>query len=308
MGLRGTFSTILQNYGTASSEGFSGHAIAALIRGAARNEIASIAGENYVVKGSAGQSDWAVTPWLAIMDPFVTDSTQRGFYLVYLFNSDDQTVYLSLNQGVTAVKEEFGGEQAQRDILEARASILLKRLGAHNEMPKREITLSEATQLSKSYQWGHVTGFEYQLSALPGDDTLVADLKHALRAYQALVEKNGYVLEEESGAHSIVVEERRRLRMHERLERIAADPKKVKRLKGFDCEVCGFNFEAVYGDLGREFIEAHHLIPIGDLQAGMSRQVDLEKDFAVLCANCHRMAHRLEDPSDIETLRKLLSE
>jgi predicted HNH restriction endonuclease len=31
---------------------------------------------------------------------------------------------------------------------------------------------------------------------------------------------------------------------------------------------------------------------------------DVAADFAVLCANCHRMIHRTEDPSDLETFKK----
>jgi len=30
---------------------------------------------------------------------------------------------------------------------------------------------------------------------------------------------------------------------------------------GTKCTVCGFNFEAVYGELGKRFIHVHHLTP-----------------------------------------------
>jgi 5-methylcytosine-specific restriction protein A len=242
------------------------------------------------------------------MDPLVTNSTQHGFYVVYLFNIKEQIVFLSLNQGVTAVKDEFGGGRIQKDVLEARASIMLQRLDRQDRMPVNHITLSSASDLSESYQWGHVTGFGYKASNLPREEVLVRDLEAALRAYRSLIERNGYTLEEEGGAGPQKVEEKRRLRMHERIERMAADPRKIKKHKGFICEVCDFDFEANYGALGHEFIEAHHLTPIGTLEAGMSREVDIEKDFAVLCANCHRMIHRQDDPSDLDGLRKRLRE
>lgn len=35
------------------------------------------------------------------MDQKVTDSTQRGYYLVYLFSEDMRRLYLTLAQGVT---------------------------------------------------------------------------------------------------------------------------------------------------------------------------------------------------------------
>lgn len=307
MGLRDVFTRILGEYAASREEDFTGHPLAAYIRSSARDEVAAVVGEGFFIKGSAGLNDWAETPWIAVMDRFVTTTTQKGFYVVYLFNVEERFVYLSINQGVTAVKEEFGSGQTQRDILEARAAVMRKRFDRSDNLPVEVIELSEATQLSKSYQWGHVTGARYDARNLPNDETLLRDLQTAIRAYRKLIERNGFILEEEISAGSTQVEERRRLRMHERVERVAADPKKIKKLKGFDCEVCGFNFEEVYGELGREFIEAHHLVPIGTLDAGLSRSVDLVQDFAVLCANCHRMAHRLEDPSDLATLKSYLT-
>jgi predicted HNH restriction endonuclease len=44
-----------------------------------------------------------------------------------------------------------------------------------------------------------------------------------------------------------------------------------------------------YGEIGRGYIEVHHLIPLPD--AYEDRQTKLE-EVAVICANCHRMIHR----------------
>lgn len=54
------------------------------------------------------------------------------------------------------------------------------------------------------------------------------------------------------------------------------------------CEACDFNFERVYGDRGRGFIECHHVVPLH--VAGT--RVNSTADLALLCANCHRMIHR----------------
>ena len=51
------------------------------------------------------------------------------------------------------------------------------------------------------------------------------------------------------------------------------------------CEVCGFSFIMTYQV---NFIECHHLIPIG--QGGI-RETTLD-DLALVCANCHRMLHK----------------
>ncbi|WP_405820219.1 HNH endonuclease [Streptomyces sp. NBC_00838] len=54
------------------------------------------------------------------------------------------------------------------------------------------------------------------------------------------------------------------------------------------CSVCDFNFSEIYGALGADYIEVHHVLP---LHATGPRETRLE-DLALLCANCHRMCHR----------------
>lgn len=59
---------------------------------------------------------------------------------------------------------------------------------------------------------------------------------------------------------------------------------------GLTCMACGFNFEEVYGELGKDFIEVHHTVPLPDPRQDMI--VDPERDLLCLCSNCHRMIHR----------------
>ncbi|GGF13090.1 HNH endonuclease [Williamsia phyllosphaerae] len=54
------------------------------------------------------------------------------------------------------------------------------------------------------------------------------------------------------------------------------------------CEVCGFDFEALYGERGRDYIEVHHVLPLHVARERRNRF----KDLILLCANCHRMIHR----------------
>lgn len=53
------------------------------------------------------------------------------------------------------------------------------------------------------------------------------------------------------------------------------------------CEVCEFDFGAVYG--APDFIEAHHKIPLRDLKPDTKTKLS---DLVMVCANCHRMLHR----------------
>ncbi len=91
--------------------------------------------------------------------------------------------------------------------------------------------------------------------------------------------------------------------MHRRIERNPKASAEAKRVRGLACEVCGFKFIERYGELGDGYIEAHHLRPLSLLEEGVPVTYDPQADFAVLCANCHRMIHRMVDPSNIDGLR-----
>jgi 5-methylcytosine-specific restriction protein A len=57
------------------------------------------------------------------------------------------------------------------------------------------------------------------------------------------------------------------------------------------CEVprCGFDFEKIYGAIGKEFAHVHHLKPLGNRESPSETLLD---DLAIVCANCHAMIHR----------------
>ena len=62
------------------------------------------------------------------------------------------------------------------------------------------------------------------------------------------------------------------------------------RIHGYSCAACGFNFSEVYGELGRDFIEVHHIKPLYSLEEEVI--INPETDLVCLCSNCHRMIHK----------------
>ena len=70
--------------------------------------------------------------------------------------------------------------------------------------------------------------------------------------------------------------------------------KESKRIHGTKCQVCGFDFEETYGELGKDYIIVHHLDPVS--KRGKNTRTDAEKDTVCLCSNCHDMIHRREPP------------
>ncbi|WP_255407452.1 HNH endonuclease [Sporosarcina sp. P13] len=62
---------------------------------------------------------------------------------------------------------------------------------------------------------------------------------------------------------------------------------------GLNCCVCDFNFEEMYGERGKDFIEVHHVKPLSALKE--AAEINPDTDLVPLCANCHRMVHRRKD-------------
>ncbi len=71
-------------------------------------------------------------------------------------------------------------------------------------------------------------------------------------------------------------------------------------LANYSCSICGFSFEEKYGPIGRDFIEAHHTIPIATLS---EKTRMLAKDLIAVCSNCHRMLHRANPPLTSDALQ-----
>ena len=57
--------------------------------------------------------------------------------------------------------------------------------------------------------------------------------------------------------------------------------------------ICGFDFELKYGELGKGYIEVHHIKPLSNLDEVVI--VNPETDLICVCANCHRMLHRFKN-------------
>lgn len=76
--------------------------------------------------------------------------------------------------------------------------------------------------------------------------------------------------------------------------------------KGYQCSVCGRDFEATYGEIGKNFIHVHHLTPISTI--GKEYELNVDTDLVPVCPNCHYMLHRKDPPYTIEELKDILSE
>ena len=93
--------------------------------------------------------------------------------------------------------------------------------------------------------------------------------------------------------------------LRERNYSLIREKKRLARQTGnLRCSLCGFDFEKTYGDIGYNFIEAHHITPLASyIQCGQRTRLD---DLILVCSNCHRMLHRINKSNAVDVLNHIL--
>lgn len=82
----------------------------------------------FTLKGYGGNGFASSTPWIGVYDPNITLVPHDGLYLAYIFSSDLDSVTLTLQQGVTRLKNDFEVRQDLYAELERRAHKIRRRI------------------------------------------------------------------------------------------------------------------------------------------------------------------------------------
>ena len=187
------------------------HPFGSFIRNDIPNEIrqkGNMDQSKYIVKGSNGAGRWTTVPWIAIFDIRITESAQRGVYLVYLLNKDKKELYLTLNQGATDVSQNGAvgndGKLAFTGVTGSSNAKSLAKLRS-NAVQIQGIVGSvpfATDELIKcgapNYDAGAVCYKKYTLDNLPDEKVLLDDLKKFVAIYSRYAEwyLNGATSEE----------------------------------------------------------------------------------------------------------------
>ena len=145
-----------------------------------------------LVDSSTGVGRTATTPWIAILDGRITKKASKGTYIVYLFNKDDRTLYLTLEQSITEAKERatnFGNKG--RALTEKTKQIL-------EDEKKRVLNLIDVgkfetdNKISTGKEDFNITAIayrKYEMNSLPDDAVLRDDLYQMIEIYSQYYEK-----------------------------------------------------------------------------------------------------------------------
>jgi len=265
------------------------------------------------VQGIGNMSDIA---WISFLHERAALSTTEGYYPAYLFSEDSKQFELALVQGLYSISDEYtgkGGTEAVSSFLKTRATILRGKLKNENnnyfdEKLSKNITFLKNDLVRKQWQTSAVFGKVYHIDKLPSEDELIEDLKKIIELYKLVIQKGGTAQE---GIIEIYDQENEDLSGDEKVinKKHKENEEKIiqvnrplindlKKHYKYTCQACGLILKDIYGDyFGEkpEYIEAHHIIPKSKILKKLKENDKLKRtkeDFAILCANCHRIIHR----------------
>ncbi|NCB24902.1 MAG: DUF3578 domain-containing protein [Bacteroidia bacterium] len=187
--LHALFNRILDEYVKSKAETFAGHSMGKLFRQDVVDTLySSIVDQNqYLVKGSVGQGNWATVPWICVFDRSVTTSATHGVYIVYLLSADGKTLYLTLNQGCTDLNKSLGKTEAIKKMREV-AEDVISNIECGDFETNGAISLGDnLPELTKLYEAGCICFKKYEQGKVPDNTTLITDLSRMLDLYKQYV-------------------------------------------------------------------------------------------------------------------------
>ncbi|MEP7376533.1 MAG: HNH endonuclease [Chitinophagaceae bacterium] len=223
----------------------------------------------------------------------------KKFYFddVSMQKSIDELSAMGMNSGsafinISVFKYLMDGERFTRTLTGATFDYFLQNIFRDFGSDQLSVCLSALLQ--------HIEYFEEKRSYRMG---LVRDV---YRRYTSLLAESSD--EEADEEETAFPEGREKYRLHKIKERnrslvTIAKQRYKSRDPKMKCQVCKFSFAERYGELGIDFIEAHHVFPISALREETPIRIE---DLAMVCSNCHRMLHRRRPWLNIEELEKLV--
>ena len=132
-----------------------------------------VSSENLFTEWSAGQWRWAAVPWVRVYNKQISPETGSGVYIVYLFSKSGNSVFLTLNQGVSKSSIE-GIRQVKKDIQE--------------KLDHKDFHVNKGT-ISALEDYADSTIFykEYKSGSLPSDDEMKRDFSSLVGVYKEYI-------------------------------------------------------------------------------------------------------------------------
>ncbi len=176
----------MQESPTAKTQAFANHPFGVFVRTEIPEAIYNtglVDQDKYLITASVGAGNWAMIPWICIFDRSITTSATKGVYIVYLLSKDSKRLYLTFNQGCTEIRNQHSRRETIQ-IMHDKATEIRSTISDQGFIPKCDIDLGEGlTELGILYREGTIFYKQYDMDAVPDENTLQNDLSRMMNVY-----------------------------------------------------------------------------------------------------------------------------
>ncbi|WP_331232219.1 MrcB family domain-containing protein [Natronorarus salvus] len=164
-------------------------------------DVLSTTDEDYLVRPSMGQGSMSDIPYIPIEYPPETQTTQKGIYIVYLFDTEARELYLTLNQGSTEAQRassRSGVRPNATTILERHAQQYRELIEPPAGIEPTAATItetyesngeSESVTRAGEYKIGAILSKSYSIDDLENESQVISDLLALIETYQELLDR-----------------------------------------------------------------------------------------------------------------------
>ena len=172
--------------------------------------------KRYLTKGSSGEGNMSVSPWIGIFDKDITTSARKEYAVVYLFDNQMKRFYLSLNQGWTQYEDSIVNKKGKkgdyaspilrfektkeaasaisqnakiaRSLINSAKGFSLEKIDLSSEIDplKDKKLLRNKNNLAWGYELGNILSKCYEVDKIPSEDELIEDLFNMIVIYREL--------------------------------------------------------------------------------------------------------------------------
>jgi len=144
--------------------------------------------KKYKIYGSCGKGAKSASPYIAICDRAITTSTQRGIYVDFIFKSDMTGFYLTIDQGITNIKEKYGNKAAREKAKQVADFFRNKISDIKNFEPGLVSGNAKIGSLEEGYENARVIAKYYDINNYTNEEMIV-DLNSIMKIYDEIIEK-----------------------------------------------------------------------------------------------------------------------
>ena len=149
-----------------------------------------ISNDTFKVSGSCGKGSKSKAPYLAIMNKSITETTQRGLYVDFVFKSDMSGFYLAIDQGLSNFRDIFGNSKANEKALQASNYFRSIISNVYDFNVDQQFNNSKSGSLEEGYESTRIL-FKFYPKNSFSDKMIENDLKNIMNIYTELIDKMG---------------------------------------------------------------------------------------------------------------------